>query len=122
MSDLDDLRSRMRAIEGATDAAAKGGGGGTFLKVTAFLALLSVIGFGGFYVANELNGDRVSVPIPTNEASQFPDDRDAGDTLALPEQPHLWSSNDLYPRSFLTVLRWPGWKNWSKNWSAPVRR
>lgn len=87
MSDLDDLKSRMRAIEGATDAASKSGSGGTFLKVTAFLALLSIMGFGGFFVVNELNKDSVSVPIPTNEASQFPDDRDAGDTLALPEQP-----------------------------------
>ena len=83
--EIDDLKARRSEIEGTVVNASRS----TDIRlILAIGAAMSVAGIGAFVLFSALDGEvEADAPIPTSEATEFPDDRDLGDTLALPEQP-----------------------------------
>lgn len=82
---IDDLRARRDEIQaGAARASARGSTG----RVALLVGTASLLGAGAFWGISQLTPPSTIEPrIPTSEASEFPEDRTASDTLELPTPP-----------------------------------
>ena len=83
--DLRDLRAKRADIENQAAGANKRG---NLSRTIAVAAAALGIGAGGVYVYSMLNGPEiVDKGIPTSDAAEFPDDRNVGDNLEVPDLP-----------------------------------
>src|SRR6056297_4160718 len=82
--DLRDLRAKRADIENQAAGANKRG---NLSRTIAVAAAALGIGAGGVYVYSMLRPEIVDKGIPTSDAAEFPDDRNVGDNLEVPDLP-----------------------------------